>query len=50
MPARRLRHTLLPTKGAEMRDYRMKAAREEFVSDWYRTVAKWQQELRKEQS
>lgn len=33
-----------------MRDYSTKAARNEFVTNWYRTVENWQKDLRKERS
>lgn len=32
-----------------MRNYRTKAARNEFVTNWYRTVDTWQKDLRRGQ-
>ena len=33
-----------------MRDDSTKAARNEFVANWYRTVGNWQKDLRKDRS
>lgn len=37
-------------KGPKMRNYSTKAARNEFVANWYRTVENWQKDLRRAQS